>query len=66
MSFFRHGEIYQSDERGRNSGERPKSRPRLIVPMSLPTGYFPRRVAAPAEPASRFQPSANPEGEEGT
>jgi hypothetical protein len=27
MSFFRHGEIYQSDGGGTNSGERPKSRP---------------------------------------
>ena len=27
MSFFRHGEIYQSDAGGNNSGERPKSRP---------------------------------------
>src|ERR1035437_4113818 len=27
MSFFRHGEIYQSDGRGNSSGERHKSRP---------------------------------------
>jgi hypothetical protein len=27
MSFFRHGEIYQSDVGGNSSGERPKRRP---------------------------------------
>ena len=43
MSFFRHGEIYQSDV-GNSSGERPKSAPRLIVPMSLQL-VIPRRVA---------------------
>jgi hypothetical protein len=35
MSFFRHGEINQSDIGGNSSGERPKRRPRLVVPMSL-------------------------------
>src|SRR6195256_4327761 len=44
MSFFRHGEIYQSDAGRNNSGERPKDRPRLIVPMSLQLA-IPRRVA---------------------
>jgi len=44
MSFFRHGEIYQCDEESERSGERPNSRPRLIVPMSLQLA-IPRRVA---------------------
>jgi hypothetical protein len=56
MSFFRHGEIYQSDVRGNSSGERPKSRPQLIVPMSLQLA-IPRRVALQQSSPPLHQPS---------
>jgi transposase InsO family protein len=65
MSFFRHGEIYQSDERGRNSGERPKSRPPAHRPDESPTGYS-SASCSPAEPASASPAERHPEGEEGT
>ncbi len=57
MSFFRHGEIYQSDVGGNSSGERPKSRPRLIVPMSLQL-VIPRRVALQQSSPPLHQPRA--------
>ena len=64
MSFFRHGEIYQSDERGRNSGERPKSRPPAHRPDESPAGYS-SASCSPAEPASASPAERHPEGEEG-
>jgi hypothetical protein len=57
MSFFRHGEIYQSDVAGNSGGERPKSRPRLIVPMSLQL-VIPRRVALQQSSPLLHQPSS--------
>src|SRR5271170_2785356 len=56
MSFFRHGEIYQFDGQGTSSGERPRSRPRLIVPMSLQL-IIPRRVALQQSSPPLHQPS---------
>jgi len=38
MSFFRHGEIYQSDEGTYSSGERPKDRPPAHRPDESPAG----------------------------
>ena len=63
MSFFRHGEIYQSDERGRNSGERPKSRPPAHRPDESPAGYS-SASCSPAEPASASPAERHPEAEE--
>jgi len=57
MSFFRHGEIYQSDGGGTSSGERPKCRPPvLIVPMSLQL-VIPQRVALQQSSPPLHQPS---------
>jgi hypothetical protein len=39
MSFFRHEEIYQSDEGRKRSGERPKSRPPTHRSDESPAGY---------------------------
>jgi transposase InsO family protein len=64
MSFFRHGEIYQSDERGRNSGERPKSRPPAHRSDESPAGYS-SVSCSPAELASASPAERHPEGEEG-
>ena len=63
MSFFRHGEIYQSDERSRNSGERPKSRPPAHRPDESPAGYS-SASCSPAEPASASPAERQPEGEQ--
>ena len=51
MSFFRHGEIYQYDEGGKNRGERPKSRPPAHRPDESPAGYS-SASCSPAELAS--------------
>jgi hypothetical protein len=56
MSFFRHGEVYQSHGEGTSSGERPKSRPRLILPMSLQL-IIPQRVALQQSSPPLHQPS---------
>jgi transposase InsO family protein len=62
MSFFRHGEIYQSDEEG-SSGERPKSRSPAHRPDESPTGYS-LASCSPAEPASASPAERHPEREE--
>jgi putative transposase len=51
LSFFRHGEIYQSDERENKNGERPSSRPPAHRPDESPAGYS-SASCSPAELAS--------------
>jgi putative transposase len=51
MSFFRHGEIYQSDGEGTGNGERPKSRPPAHRSDESPAGYS-SASCSPAELAS--------------
>jgi putative transposase len=51
MSFFRHGEIYQSDERNNRNGERPSNRPPAHRPDESPAGYS-SASCSPAELAS--------------
>ncbi len=63
MSFFRHGEIYQSDEEGKSNGERPKSRPPAHRPDESPAGYS-SASCSPAELASALPAERDPEGEE--
>ncbi len=63
MSFFRHREIYQSDERGYNSGERPKGRPPAHRPDESPAGYS-SASCSPAELVSASPAEDHPEGEE--
>jgi transposase InsO family protein len=63
MSFFRHGEIYQSDERDRNSGERPKSRPPTHRSDESPAGYS-SASCSPAELASASPAERHPERKE--
>jgi putative transposase len=55
MSFFRHGEIYQSDV-GNSSGERPKSRPPTHRSDESPA-VIPRRVALQQSSPPLHQPS---------
>jgi putative transposase len=62
MSFFRHGEIYQSDV-GNSSGERPKSRPPAHRSDESPAGYS-SASCSPAELASASPADRDPEGEE--
>jgi putative transposase len=62
MSFFRHGEIYQSDV-GNSSGERPKSRPPTHRSDESPAGYS-SASCSPAELASASPAERHPEGEE--
>ena len=63
MSFFRHGEIYQSDEGSYSSGERPKDRPPAHRPDESPAGY-PSASCSPAGLASASPAGRHPEGEE--
>jgi transposase InsO family protein len=63
MSFFRHGEIYQSDEGTYSSGERPKDRPPAHRPDESPAGYS-SASCSPAELASASPAGRHPEGEE--
>jgi putative transposase len=63
MSFFRHGEIYQSDERSYNRGERPKGRPPAHRPDESPAGYS-SASCSPAELASASPAERHPEEEE--
>jgi len=65
MSFFRHGEIYQSDERGASSGERPNSRPPAHRPDESPAGYS-SASCSPAELASASPAERHPEGSRGS
>jgi putative transposase len=62
MSFFRHGEIYQSDAGGNNSGERPKSRPPTHRSDESPAGYS-SASCSPAELASASPAERHPERE---
>ena len=51
MSFFRHGEIYQSDVRNDRNREQPNSRPPAHHPDESPAGYS-SASCSPAELAS--------------
>jgi putative transposase len=62
MSFFRHEEIYQSDEKKRN-GERPKSRPPAHRSDESPAGYS-LASCSPAVLASASPADHHPEREE--
>jgi putative transposase len=63
MSFFRHGELYQSDERNNKNGERPNSRPPAHRPDESPAGYS-LASCSPAELASASPAERHPEREE--
>ncbi len=63
MSFFRHGEIYQSDVGGNRSGERPQSRPPTHRSDESPAGYS-SASCSPAELASASPAERHPEREE--
>jgi len=63
MSFFRHGEIYQSDVGGNSSGERPKSRPPTHRSDESPAGYS-SASCSPAELTSASPAERHPEREE--
>ncbi len=63
MSFFRHGEIYQSDVGRNSSGERPKSRPPAHRSDESPAGYS-SASCSPAELASASPAEGHPEREE--
>jgi putative transposase len=60
MSFFRHGEIYQSDVSGNSGGERPKSRPPTHRSDESPAGYSLASCSA-AELASASPAEHHPE-----
>ncbi len=62
MSFFRHGEIYQSDVGGNSGGERPKSRPPAHRSDESPAGYS-LASCSPAELASASPAERHPERE---
>ena len=63
MSFFRHGEIYRSDERENKNGERSSSRPPAHRSDESPTGYS-LASCSPAELASASPAERHPEREE--
>jgi putative transposase len=63
MSFFRHGEIYQSDGGGNSSGERPKSRPPTHRSDESLAGYS-SASCSPAELTSASPAERHPEREE--
>jgi hypothetical protein len=63
MSFFRHGEIYQSDVGGNSSGERPQSRPPTHRSDESPAGYS-SASCSPAEVTSASPAEYHPEREE--
>ena len=62
MSFFRHGEIYQSDEGRKRNGERPKGRPPAHRSDESPAGYS-LASCSPAELASASPAQRHPERE---
>jgi hypothetical protein len=62
MSFFRHGEIYQSDVRNDRNGEQPNSRPPAHRPDESPAGYS-SASCSPAEIASASPAGRHPETE---
>ena len=63
MSFFRHGEIYQSDVGGNSNGERPKSRSPAHRSDESPAGYS-LASCSPAELASASPAERHPKREE--
>jgi putative transposase len=63
MSFFRHGEIYQSDAERNSSGERPESRSPAHRSDESPAGYS-LASCSPAELASASPAERHPEREE--
>ena len=63
MSFFRHEEIYQSDEERKRSGERPKSRPPAHRSDESPADYS-SASCSPAELASASPADRHLEREE--
>jgi putative transposase len=62
MSFFRHGEIFRSDEREDKNGERLHSRPPAHRPDESPAGYS-SASCSPAELASASPAGRHPEEE---
>jgi putative transposase len=62
MSFFRQGEIYQSDEEKHNGGEQHNSRPPTHRPDESPAGYS-SASCSPAELASASPAGLHPAGE---
>ena len=62
LSFFRHGEIYPSDERNNRNGERPNSRPPAHRRDESPAGYS-SASCSPAELASASPAGRHPEEE---
>ena len=62
MSFFRHGEIYQSDEGNKRNGEQCKDRPPAHRPDESPAGYS-SASCSPAELASASPAERHPEPE---
>jgi putative transposase len=63
MILFRHGEIYQSDERTKRNGERPSSRPPAHRPDESQAGYF-SASCSPAVVASASPAGRHPGGED--
>jgi putative transposase len=63
MSFFRHEEIYQSDQGRKRNGERPKGRPPTHRSDESPAGYS-LASCSPAELASASPAERHPEREE--
>jgi transposase InsO family protein len=62
MSFFRHGEIYQSDAGSKNGGERLTSRPPAHRPDESPASYS-SASCSPAELASASLAEPDPDRE---
>jgi putative transposase len=62
MSFFRHGEIFRSEEREDKNGERPDSRSPAHRPDESPAGYS-SASCSPAELASASPARRHPEEE---
>jgi putative transposase len=62
VSFFRHGEIYPSDEESESNGGRPNSRPPAHRSDESPTGYS-SASCSPAELASASPVERHPEEE---
>jgi transposase InsO family protein len=63
MSFFRHGEIFRSDEQACPTGERPNDRSPAHRPDESPAGYS-SAGCSPAEPASASPAERHLEREE--
>ena len=63
LSFFRHGEIFRSDEEAGSTGERANRRPPAHRPDESPVGYS-SAGCSPAEPASASPAERQLAGEE--